>query len=375
MKTWCLLLSLFFFTTASSQNLLVNPSAESGDPISVGWTKVSMGTTGASCSNSSGWRIIQLLNSFPAAQQGFYFFFAGCGTVTGTTYEIYQDVNVSLNAGLIDMGWNSFTFSGYTQSYPQSPPDQAEIIVEYRNAANTTVLTSYNTGFTANTGGWVLYTNTTIAPVGTRFIRVRLISKLRSGGAVDGYFDNLSLTTSIPLPVVISSFNVIPENSDVKLVWATATETDNSYFTVQRSQNGSDWNDLGEVQSKTNGGPGSTYTFYDKNPVDGVLYYRLKQTDLTGRSTFSEIKEIDFANSFTDITLFPNPARGSFTLKGDNLNKMQFSLYNNIGQMILLPGIALSKTITFNTTGLTKGMYFLRLTDTHITEIRKIVVE
>src|SRR5580704_2496741 len=132
-------LTLFYSIHLHGQNLLVNPSAESGDPTSVGWTNVAMGSTGASCYNNTGWRILGNQNGFPAAQQGSYIFYAGCSPTNGPSFELRQDVNVSLNAGVIDAGWNSFTFSGYMQVYNQSPADESQMIVEYRDASNTTV--------------------------------------------------------------------------------------------------------------------------------------------------------------------------------------------------------------------------------------------
>jgi len=376
MRTSFFLIAFLLFTAeVFSQNLLVNPSAESGDPTSVGWTNVSMGSTGASCYNNSGWRILGNQNGFPAAQQGSYIFYAGCSNSTGSTFEVRQDVNVSANASLIDAGWNSFTFSGYMQVYTQTPTDQSQIIVEYRDAANTTVLASYNTGLVSNQGTWTLYTNSKLAPVGTRYIRVRLLAKLNGGPSIDGYFDNLSLTTSIPLPVIISSFDVVAENTDVKLIWTTSTENDNNYFTVQRSQNATDWTDLEKVQAISNGGSGATYTAYDDNPLTGILYYRLKQTDFTGKSTYSEIKEINFTQSFADVIVFPNPAKGFFTISESEIKNLQVAVYNNIGQIIILPHTAQNNSITFNTSALSKGIYYIRLSNTHTTEIRKIVVE
>lgn len=366
---------LLFTATVFSQNLLVNPSAETGDPTSTGWTNVSMGSTGASCYNNSGWRILGNQNGFPAAQQGSYIFYAGCSNAIGSTFEVRQDVNVSVNASLIDAGWNSFTFSGYMEVYTQTPADQSQIIVEYRDVTNSTVLASYNTGLVSNQGTWTLYTNSKVAPVGTRFIRVRLLAKVNGGPSIDGYFDNISVTTSIPLPVIISSFNVVPENADVKLIWTTSTENDNNYFTVQRSQNANDWTDLEKVQADSNAGAGATYTAFDNDPFTGISYYRLKQTDFTGKSTYSEIKEINFTKSFADVIVFPNPAKTFFTLSGTGLKNLRIELYNNIGQMIILPQTAQNNAITFNTSNLSKGIYFIRLSDTHTNEIRKIIVE
>ncbi|HEX4373736.1 MAG TPA: hypothetical protein VHZ50_10570, partial [Puia sp.] len=205
---YILIICALFSVEVSSQNLIVNPSAELGDPTSVGWTNVSMGTTGASCYGNTGWRILGNQSGFPIAQQGSYYFFPGCSSTNGPTFELRQDISVSANAAIIDLGWDAFTFSGYMQVYTQSPPDQTEMIVEYRNAANTTVLGSYNTGLTTNQGTWTFYSNTTTAPVGTRIIRIRLLAVVNTGPSIDAYFDNLSLTTNIPLAVVFSSFNV-----------------------------------------------------------------------------------------------------------------------------------------------------------------------
>jgi hypothetical protein len=376
MKNYYLfILCLFFALTSSSQNLLVNPSAESGDPTSVGWTNVSMGSTGASCYNNSGWRILGNQNGFPVAQHGSYLFFAGCSSVTGSTFEVRQDVNVSANASLIDLGWDAFTFSGYMQVYTQTPADQAEIIVEYRNASNTTVLTSYNTGLTSNQGTWTFYSHTTTAPAGTRFIRVRLLAKVNTGPSIDAYFDNLSLSTNIPLPVLFSSFNVVAANSNVKLTWTTSSENNNSYFTVQRALNGTDWDDVEKVQGGNNTNSDTTYAAYDNNPLAGVSYYRLKITDNNGNSTFSEIKEISFGGNFAGINIFPNPAKSFFSVGASDLKNMQVSVYNNLGQLINLAHTAQNNSIIFNVAGLPKGIYYVRLNNGQTNEVRKILIE
>jgi type IX secretion system substrate protein len=369
------LVCLCFALAGFSQNLLVNPSAESGDPTSVGWTNVSMGSTGASCYNNSGWRILGNQNGFPVAQQGSYFFFAGCSSSTGSTFEVRQDVNVSANASLIDAGWDAFTFSGYVQVYTQSPADQAQMIVEYRNAANTTVLASYNSGLTSNQGTWTLYSNTTTAPVGTRFIRVRLLGKVNTGPSIDAYFDNLSLTTNIPLAVIFSSFDIVPDNTKVKLTWTTSSENNNSYFTVQRSLNGTDWDDVEKVPGSNNTNSDTTYTADDNNPLPGVSYYRLEITDNTGNVTYSEIKEISFGGHFAGINIFPNPAKSFFSVTGNDLKNMQVSVYNNLGQLINLSHSAQNNSITCNVAGLPKGIYYVRLNNAQTNAVRKILIE
>jgi len=261
------------------------------------------------------------------------------------------------------------------QVYTQSPPDQAEFIIEYRNSANTTVLTSYTTGLTSNEGTWTFYSNTTTAPVGTRYIRVRLLAKLNTGPSIDGYFDNLSLTTNIPLPVVLSSFTAATDNSKVKLVWTTSSQSGARYFSVQRSTNQSDWTDVQRVEASGDPDTSSTYTSFDNDPLAGVSYYRLEETDNGGNITYSEIREINFTSDFSGIQLYPNPAKNFLTLSGADLQQMQVTFYNNIGQMVLVSRSAANNSITINTSGLTRGIYFLRLSNMRSSEIREVVVE
>src|SRR5579871_131380 len=271
MKSFVLRLTVVFFlfycsTNTFCQNLIVNPGAESGDPTTNGWTSVSMGTTGSGCYNSSGWRIVQTANGFPSAHGGSYIFFPGCSSTNGLTYELRQDINVSANASVIDVGWDGFTFSGYLQTYNQSPSDQAQMIVEYRDAANSTVITSYNTGLQTSASAWKNYSNTTVAPVGTRYIRIRLLAKVNTGPSDDGYFDDLSLISSIPLPVTFTSVSLIPENNAVQINWQTSSETNNSYFTVQRSQDQSSWIDIATVNGRINSITNVNYSVVDNNP-------------------------------------------------------------------------------------------------------------
>jgi hypothetical protein len=360
-----------------AQNLIVNPSAETGPPSLAGggWTAVNIGTTGTTCFNASGWRIIQSLNGYPAAQSGHYFFMPGCSSVSGTSYELRQDINVSLNAGVIDAGYNAFTFSGYMQVFNQTPTDQSQMIVEYRNAANTAVLTSYNTGLQTNKGVWTNYFKTTTAPAGTRWIRIRLIGVVHNGPSIDTYFDNLSLTTNIALPIVLTDFNAVPQNSIVKLTWTTSSETGNSFYTVQRSTNGTTWEDLEKINGSGTSVTTLNYTAYDNAPADGLSYYRIKQTDFSGTSTYSEIKFVDFSKKFTDVSIYPNPANTIFSVEGDNVTNAQISIYNSIGQLMNLPVLNKDKKITFGVSGIAKGIYFVRISNGTSTVIKKIILQ
>ncbi len=178
-------------------SLLINGSAEDDAPVVEGWTAVNQGSD---CGGSMGWRIIGNQGGYPPAKEGAYIFFPGCYN-NSPQYELYQDINLNAFAGDIDLGIQSFIFKGYVRSYDQSPRDSTQIILEYRNASNV-VLEAYNSGLSGNTTEWDEKTDTRFAPVGTRTVRVRLISHRFNASSVDAYFDDLSFN-ALPLQVIL----------------------------------------------------------------------------------------------------------------------------------------------------------------------------
>ncbi|MBK9047972.1 MAG: hypothetical protein IPL74_15250 [Bacteroidetes bacterium] len=100
----------------------------------------------------------------------------------------------------------------------------------------------------------------------------------------------LKLGQVSPLPIELLSFNAKPvDNKDVRCDWVTASEIDNDYFTIERSKNGIDFETAGITDGAGNSNYQLSYAFTDTEPYRGLSYYRLKQTDFDGRSSYSEI--------------------------------------------------------------------------------------
>lgn len=158
--------------------------------------------------------------SNPQPYEGLSYFFAGAGA----SAELRQDVAVSSYAGLIDAGGQSFSFSGWVRSWEQSPADLSRVIIEYLNADKSAVLASFDSGTYSNTSSWLQITNSTIAPTGTRHIRVRLISVRRAGTNNDGYFDGLSLTIDLAQPESPQNVSISVSGGDVILNWYPVTQ-------------------------------------------------------------------------------------------------------------------------------------------------------
>lgn len=316
-----------------TQNLVVNPGAEGGDPSTNGWTAVSSGT---SCSGGSGWRMPSGGGGggYPNAATGGYFFNPGCGGAgSGAAYELQQDINVSANATAIDAHAYRVSFSGYTQSFNQTPVDEATITVEYRNATNTGVLGFYTTGTTTNTANWVRYTDVRLAPTGTRFIRVRLLAVSRNGNAIDSYFDDISVVGISVLPVNLLSFTAAARNGHVNLQWKTANEVNTKGFSVLRSADGVSWMDIGFVKAAAGTQTVNDYFFSDNAPLAGTGFYRLQQTDLGGGgSTLSKVVTVNPEKAAV-VVLYPNPAKDNLFFKSPQ-PVLSIEIMDNLGRVM-----------------------------------------
>jgi hypothetical protein len=89
------------------------------------------------------------------------------------------------------------------------------------------------------------------------------------------------------LPVTLTSFKGRLNGDKAELSWTTTDEHNNSHFDIERSDNGQAYTTVGSVQGA--GGITNTYHFTDNGPLAAVNYYRLKQVDIDGKSTYSRI--------------------------------------------------------------------------------------
>jgi len=104
--------------------------------------------------------------------------------------------------------------------------------------------------------------------------------------------DQYSITTTGTLPVSLVSYDVRLNNSKVDVTWSTATETNNKYFTIERSANGTDFVAIGTVNGAGTSSSVNNYSFVDIHPLTGVSFYRLTQTDIDDHKQYLRVKQI-----------------------------------------------------------------------------------
>ncbi|HSV88616.1 MAG TPA: T9SS type A sorting domain-containing protein [Bacteroidales bacterium] len=126
-----------------------------------------------------------------------------------------------------------------------------------------------------------------------------------------------STNMEVPLPIELVSFKARVENNTVVLEWVTASEINNNFFTLERSLDGRNFEVIGYVDSKAPGGNSNQtlrYFHIDRNPPEGILYYRLKQTDYDGAFEYSDIISVQYSSVFAtrlQMVLYPNPSDGT----------------------------------------------------------------
>ena len=162
-----------------------------------------------------------------------------------------------------------------------------------------------------------------------------------------------STTPDNPLPIELMSFTAEPVDDNVKLNWTTASELNNDFFTLQRSENGIEFMGIatvkgaGTVQTKTD------YEYIDRHPGTGLWYFRLKQTDLDGNSTLSKVVAIELLPS-NDFSLFPNPVGFGSTVFTNTPS--DFAILNNLGVTVL----KIMDTDKLDISSLAQGVYLVR---------------
>jgi len=109
------------------------------------------------------------------------------------------------------------------------------------------------------------------------------------------------------LEVDLISFDVRNVYDDeVLITWSTAIEINSDYFVIERSNDAREWQEIGREKGAGNATQLNSYTYTDMDPLQGISYYRLKEVDLNGSVSYSEIRVVNI-NSSGELTIFPNP--------------------------------------------------------------------
>lgn len=187
---------------------------------------------------------------------------------------------------------------------------------------------------------------------------------------------------SIPeraLPVTMVSFTAREAEGKAIIEWRTTSEVNASHFEIERSVDAKRFEKIGEAAAGGTSNSELSYSFVDHafGYLAPVLYYRLRSVDQDGSFSLTRIVSLRRGDRALQADVYPNPVRkaGTVTVETD-LSQEQISVWNSSGQRLTVPVIRRSTNVVqLNVSGLSGGVYLLRLDTARGAVTRKFIVE
>ncbi|MBL4862537.1 MAG: T9SS type A sorting domain-containing protein [Crocinitomicaceae bacterium] len=187
----------------------------------------------------------------------------------------------------------------------------------------------------------------------------------------DDYYFSFGINAT-PLPIELVTFTAHRTEDKVKLEWATASELNNNYFSIERSVDGVLWEEILRQDGAGNSNDLLFYSDLDNAPFSGLSYYRLKQTDFDGKTSHSQVESVNF--DATQLSIYPNPARGLLIIEGEEDEIENVKIINVLGQDITFKTETLNHSKTqmeLDISGLPRGVYTIVSPST----INKVIIK
>lgn len=179
--------------------------------------------------------------------------------------------------------------------------------------------------------------------------------------------------SAVTLPVELLSYVGVIENTEVKLTWATATETNNAYFTIERSDDGILFYEVGRVAGSGDSDQVVEYAWSEHVYKSGFVYYRLKQTDYDDQYEYLGIVSV-MATSKKEISIFPNPVASGGDVIVSGISDDAKYIIQDLYQKVVGEGF-LKCNNKISTDNLKPGYYLITITSGLHTETKKLIVK
>ncbi|MEI7587510.1 autotransporter-associated beta strand repeat-containing protein, partial [Runella sp.] len=176
---------------------------------------------------------------------------------------------------------------------------------------------------------------------------------------------NVTISVAKVLPVELATFSGRANGSLVNLDWATATEKNNAYFSIERSKDGVDFQAIGKVNGAGNSTESRNYRFTDTKPEAGLNFYRLKQLDFDAQFSYSKVVSV-MVGKTGNVSLSPVPAQDQLQVNLETAfsNDGTWQLLDYAGRLLQSGTIAAEAyNFTIDVAKLSQGAYILRLID------------
>lgn len=192
----------------------------------------------------------------------------------------------------------------------------------------------------------------------------------------NGFFFTLGSTdfTTTILPIELSQFTVTCLPTQIKIEWETLSEVNSDYFEIEKSNDGINFMKIGTINASQNSSELKTYTWND-NIERELSYYRLKQVDLNGKISYSEIISSNCTRE-ENFKIYPNPFNNQININIETtISPFEVCIKDDLGRVIF------KQTIENNSNHFTielddsieSGIYYIVLHNSSFYLMEKII--
>lgn len=295
-------------------------------------------------------------------------------TSSGTNYGVY-----SLAAS------SAFSFLNYNNYFVSSATAAVTKATGYIGGANQLTLANWKsaTGLEANSANdSAQFTSLTdLHLTGTSRGNTRYIATPLAAIPTDIDDENRNAlypymgadeNVTFPLPVDFLRFTANRKSVESTLLnWATASETNNSHFIIERSADSKSFSGIGSLKGKGNSKTVINYTFTDETAADfaksanGIVYYRLTQVDVDGKTSYSKIASVLFSNEVSGVVVYPNPVTANLTIANTGIESglVQIVITDIQGRELVNKSIEMSTSVNKQLVDMSDfegGIYFVK---------------
>lgn len=189
---------------------------------------------------------------------------------------------------------------------------------------------------------------------------------------------SLVSTSSVELPVKLIDFSGSYRSGVDHLVWHTETEIENDHFDVERMDSHGNFISIGQVKGAGNSNEELSYSLDDADPQAGANYYRLKQVDVDGESTYSDIISVTapIVRSMS-VSIYPNPAQSYVNVSFSSLDNHAgtVTMTDMVGKVVYQSNLTLSSGTTIahiDMSDFEVGQYIIRFTSDAVNTTCKV---
>ena len=196
----------------------------------------------------------------------------------------------------------------------------------------------------------------------------------------NGYYTlGTTNTSTSPLPIELTNFNAECNNNKVAINWATASETNNDYFNIEKSNDAVSFNSIAKITGAGTTSVSHNYSYTDAGANAGEAYYRLKQTDFNGHTTTFNTISTECEQAANAIVSRYNSQTGSITIDiaSDMAANYTVQLYDVLGKRIFSRQFFADKGTTnysIDVSSIHSGIYFLSVENGSDRTTKKLII-